>query len=274
MKMLFACIVAAVLPLTALAQPSPNRPLSFAAAPDSQVPRRFLLSAPTDPYLATLRTAYQLDEVVAGKITDLARVQAVCAWVSRQWKHNGSNTPQKSDPISILEEAAQGKRFRCVEYGVVLSGALNALGLPARVLALKTADVETRKAGAGHVLTEVWLRDQQKWVLVDGQWDVIPFLKGVPLNAVELQNALAKSTDGFAVASPRGTSARKFARWIKPYLYYFDTEFDQRHGTHRESGSLMLVPVGAKNPTVFQRVYPLKNYTYTNSVPSFYLPPQ
>lgn len=258
------------LPGAVLAQAAP---LGFSAQPDTPS-YTFRRSAPTEPYLTTLRTTYRLDSVVAGATTDLARVQAVCAWVSRQWKHNGTNEPSKSDPLTILQEAAQGKQFRCVEYGVVLSGALAALGLPTRVLALKTADAETRKVGAGHVLTETWLRDQRKWVLVDGQWDVIPFLNGVPLNAVELQQALAARTPGFAVQSPRGTTAKKFAAWIQPYLYYFDTDFDQRFGTKTERGTLMLVPAGAKNPTVFQRKYPLRNFRYTNSAASFYAPPE
>ncbi|UYZ64764.1 transglutaminase-like domain-containing protein [Hymenobacter weizhouensis] len=274
MKLLLASLLVWSLPLGAAAQLStPTEALSFAAEPDARGPFLFQRSTPADDYLTALRTTYRLDSVAAGATTDLARVQALCAWVSRQWKHNGTNEPSKSDPLTILREAAQGKQFRCVEYGIVLSGALASLGIPARVLALKMADVETRKTGAGHVLTEVWLRDQQKWVLVDGQWDVIPFLNGVPLNAVELQKALAERAPGFTVQSPRGTTAQKYARWIQPYLYYFDINFDQRFGTKTERGALMLVPAGASNPTVFQRKYPLKHLTYTNSVASFYASP-
>lgn len=270
MKTWLTCLWLSGLPVAALAQ---TTPLAFSAQPDAQLAAIFQRSAPTEPYLVTLRTTYGLDSVGAGKTTDLARVQAMCAWVSRQWQHNGSNEPSKSDALTILQEAAQGKRFRCVEYGITLSAALNAVGIPARTLGLMMADVETRKAGAGHVLTEAWLRDQRKWVLVDGQWDVIPFLNGVPLNAVELQQALAARSPGFAVRSRRGTTAKKFAGWILPYLYYFDTGFDQRYVAKKERGSLMLVPVGAKQPTVFQRKYPLANYTYTHSTASFYAPP-
>ena len=190
--------------------------LQFAAAPAPTDTFQFRRSRPNETYLANLRTTYQLDALVAGKTTDFARVQAVCAWVHQQWKHNGQNTPQHYDPASILQEAAQGKQFRCVEYGIVLVGALTALGIPARTLGLEMADVETRKSGAGHVLAEAWLTDQHKWMLVDGQWDVIPLLNGVPLNAVELQKALAEQQPGLAVASPAGTSTRRYSRWIHP----------------------------------------------------------
>lgn len=254
--------------------PPPGIPLPFASAPDPGEPILFRRSAPSEAYLTNLRSTYKLDDVIAGKTTDLARVQAVCAWVHQQWKHNGSNTPQQSDPVAILQEAAQGKRFRCVEYGVVLEGALTALGIPARRLGLETADVETRKSGAGHVLAEAWLQDQQKWMLVDGQWDVIPALEGVPLNAVELQKALATHQPGLAVLSPAGTTTQKYTRWIQPYLFYFTTSLDARFDAKRAPGELVLVPVGAKNPEIFQRIYPMKNRRYTNSVASFYASPQ
>lgn len=253
--------------------PAANQPLAFATTPDPS-PYPFQRSRPIDPYLLTLRDTYHLDKLVTGQPTDLARVQAVCAWVHRQWKHSSYRQPQHWDPASILQEAAQGKSFRCVEYGIVLEGALAAVGIPARVLGLQTADVETRKSGAGHVLTEAWLADQHKWALVDEQWDVIPLLHGTALNAVELQRALAERSPGLNVLSAAGTSAKKYARWIRPYLFYFGVSFDSRIGGKKVPGELMLVPLGAKNPTVFQRRYPIQNTTYTHSLVSFYIPPQ
>ena len=248
--------------------------LAFATTAEPAGAYVFRRSSPGDEYLANLRITYKLDNLVAGKKTDFERVQAVCAWVHRQWKHNGSNEPQHYDPVSILQEAAQGKRFRCVEYGIVLTGALSALGIPARTLGLGTADVETRKARAGHVLAEAWLADQRKWMLVDGQWDVIPLLNGVPLNAVELQRALAGHERGLTVASPAGTSAKRYGGWIRPYLFYFDTSLDGRIGVSRTPGQLFLVPVGAANPARFQGSEPVKNRQYTHSLAAFYAPPQ
>jgi hypothetical protein len=234
------------------------------------LPYAFQRSLPDDPYLTRLRTEYGLDSVVAGKKSDYEKVRAVSKWVRSRWEHNGSNEPLKPDPISILQEASQGKRFRCVEYGVVLSAALNALGIPARVLALKTEDVETRESGAGHVVTEAYLADLKKWIMVDGQWDVIPTLKGKPLNAVELQQALAKADEGLDAESFSGTTAQKYFAWVAPYLYYFDTRFDSRIEGAQHFYSLMLVPVGAKQPTIFQKRWPLKTMVHTSSLRAFY----
>jgi transglutaminase-like putative cysteine protease len=224
-------------------------------------------------YLGRLREQYHLDEVIAHADNDYEKVVALCQWVRSRWEHNGSSEPTKSDPIAILEEAAQGKRFRCVEYAIVLTGALNAIGIRARVLALKTADVETRESGAGHVVAEAYLPDKKKWIMVDGQWDVIPLHDGEPLNAHELRQALARKEE-IELDSISATTLELYLSWIAPYLYYLD--FNPKNplsGGNARDGGLMLVPDGAKKPTVFQRKWPLAYLTYTTSVDSFYQAP-
>jgi hypothetical protein len=70
---------------------------------------------------------------------------------------------------------------------------LNALGIPSRIVGLKVADAETRKSGAGHCVIEAYVKNLSKWVMVDGQVNAIPTLKGIPLNAIEFQQALAQN---------------------------------------------------------------------------------
>ncbi|MBI3408304.1 MAG: transglutaminase domain-containing protein [Planctomycetes bacterium] len=244
--------------------------LKFQDAPAAEAVK-FQWCSPDDSYLKKLRTTFELDKVIAGKDSDYEKVQAICHWVRGRWEHNGNNEPKKSDPISILEEAAAGKRFRCVEYSVVLSGALNSLGISARVLGLMTKDVETRPSGAGHVVTEAYLRDQKKWIMVDGQWDAIPTLKDRPLNAVEFQAALAKKDPDLSVYSFSKIKSDRYFPWIAPYLYYFNARLD--NSKFDQSPGLMLVPIGEKEPTVFQKKWPIKNMTHTHSVNSFYPTP-
>lgn len=230
-------------------------------------------------FLKQLRTDYKLDEVVKGAKNDTEKALKMMNWVHNQWKHNGSNQPSKPDALTILQEAKEGKLFRCVEYGIVTSSALNAVGLKSRVLALKTKDVETTESGAGHVVLETYLNDLGKWVILDGQWDAMPMLKGKPLNAVEFQNAIIKDYDKLEIKSLSGTGKRSYVNWIAPYLYYFDVKFDNREGELKdklkvnEKASLMLVPAGAKNPTVFQKQWPISNCIYTNSLTDFYAKP-
>ncbi|WP_347159750.1 transglutaminase-like domain-containing protein [Pontibacter chitinilyticus] len=230
-------------------------------------------------YLQELRTRYNLDAVVAGAANDTEKALRMVHWVHQQWQHNGMNEPSNPDALTILSEAKEGKQFRCVEYGIVATTCLNAMGLPARVLGLKMKDAETIESGAGHVLLEVYLPDLKKWTLLDGQFDVMPVLNNVPLNAVEFQQAIAKHYDKLEIRSLSGTSKAGYVKWVYPYLYYFDVKFDNREGVAFErvtvggKSSLMLVPVGAKQPTVFQKIRPIDYCQYTNAVADFYAAP-
>jgi len=228
-------------------------------------------------YLNLLRLKYPIDSLIRNAKTDTEKVVNILNWVHRQWKHNGNNEPEKNDAISILEEVKDGKNFRCVEYGIVVAACLNSVGLKSRVLALKTKDVETTKSGAGHVAAEVFINDLQKWVFIDPQFDAMPVLNGIPLNAVELQNAIAENLDLLEIKSSI-TKKSKYTKWIYPYLYYFDVSFDNREGVKDKKlidgkGSLMLVPLEAKNPTVFQIRFPMNYLKYTHSLEDFYKKP-
>ena len=153
---------------------------------------------------------------------------------------------------------------------VSIVGVLTAMGMPARAVYLKTADSETRREGAGHAVTEVWLRDQQKWAMLDAQWDAVPLLNNETVNAIELQKALATNATGLSIETASGTRTKTYFNWISPYLYYFDTVFDNRFGVKTQPSGIMLVPMGVKCPTVFQRDVPIRRMRYTNSVTTFY----
>jgi len=229
-------------------------------------------------YLKSLRSKFPIDSLIVGAKTDSERVKKILFWVHNQWKHDGNNEPLKGDAISILDEVKEGKNFRCVEYGIVTSACLNAVGLKTRTLGLKTADVETRRSGAGHVGSEVFLNDLNKWVFIDAQWDVIPVLNNTPLNAVEFQQAIASNNEELEIQSSK-TSKDQYAKWIFPYLFYFDIAFDNTEGVNLQRKTiegkpkLMLVPVGAPTPTIFQRENKI-NAFYTNSINDFYAAPE
>lgn len=88
-----------------------------------------------------------------------SKVQAVTEWVTNLWAHNGDNIPEQNDPLSILHNVTEeGEQYRCVEYGVVISGCLNALGIPTRTLGLKTQDVETRSTAQGMLRQKLILK--------------------------------------------------------------------------------------------------------------------
>lgn len=231
----------------------------------------------SNAYLDSLRADYPVESLVGDADTDTEKVERILHWVAKQWRHDGNNEPRKNDALSILEEVGEGKNFRCVEYAIVASACLNAVGLKARTLGLMTSDVETRKSGAGHVAVEVYLDDLEKWVFVDPQWDAIPVLDGIPLNAVEFQQALTRDLDRLEIRSSR-ISKNDYIGWVYPYLYFFTVSFDNRESlTTKRKGikgktKLMLVPLGSGNPTVFQRDQPINYAIYTHALLDFYAP--
>ena len=233
-------------------------------------------------FLRELRNEYKLSELTQNNSADIDIVLSVLNWTHNQWKHNGSNEPSKTDALTILKEAKDGKTFRCVEYGIVLTSALQALNFKARVVGLKTADVETKKYGAGHVLAEVWMPQFDKWVLIDGQFNVMPILDNIPLNAVEFQQAISANKK-YKLVDVNGEVSKlrtkMYTKFVLDYLYFIDARFDNRNDTldqrvvYEGKSTLMLVPVGVKNPTVFQVKYPMDNLFYTNSINDFYRKP-
>jgi hypothetical protein len=130
------------------------------------------------------------------------------------------------------------------------------------------------------VVTEVWLGQFGKWAMVDGQWGAIAERQGVPLNAVELQDAIARRdpalTIRFALQTATADRQAKYIRWIIPYLYYLKFDFDQRfyrsmaQGLPPQQGHMMLIPKGAPKPRAFQRHTTFQGCTYISNPRAFY----
>jgi hypothetical protein len=235
-------------------------------------------------YLKKLRIDYNLDLLIKDKTREFDKITTILNWTNKQWEHNGNNKPSKSDPITILEEAKKGSNFRCVEYGIILSAALNSIGISTRIIGLKTFDVEKVKYGAGHVASECYSKEYNKWIFIDGQFNVIPKLNEIPLNAVEFKKAIIENTDDLKIVNLNGELSKKdksrYIEWISKYLYYFDIKFDNRINPDndqiniRKKSSLMLVPINEKEPKIFQKKYKIDYCLYTNNINDFYQIPK
>lgn len=229
-------------------------------------------------FLERLRDKYSIESLAGAAESDLERVRDLSHWVHSQWEHDGMNDPGQIDVITLLDRVSEGEHFRCVEYSLVLTALLEAVNIPGKMLILRTMDVETRPSGAGHLLVETYLRDLQKWIMVDPQWDVIMLLEGIPLNAVELQQAIVDRRDEIEVMSAsQGYASRKmideYLDWIGPYLYYFGIPFQQSYDgslSDHQLDVLFLKPVGARSPSVFQARFPWSPGVFTESVVTFY----
>ncbi|OJV22106.1 MAG: hypothetical protein BGO30_10320 [Bacteroidetes bacterium 41-46] len=251
-------------------------------APDTLY--QFLYADTTgNEYLKELRTSHNLEQLIAGQTDELDKIKTILDWTSKQWSHDGSNTPSNHDAITILAEARQGKQFRCVEYGIVATAALNSIGIPARTLGLKTRDVEKVMRGAGHVVTEVYSNQYEKWIYIDPQFNIMPTLNETPINGVELQKAIYTKDPGLKLINKEGEldkeDSENYIKWIGKYLFYFDVLFDQKTMNSEEfmringMSKLTLVPAGHKEPQIFQRSSKINYSYYTNSLNDFYRKP-
>lgn len=140
------------------------------------------------PFFEELRTRYHLEEVVRGLKGETERQLALMAWVHHRWQHSGLSEPAHEDALTILREVEAGKRYRCVEYSVVLAQVLQSLGYPARVVSLGMEGLSFG-IGKAHVVTEAWNNERGKWILLDGQNNGTWTLDGAPLSAAEVREA-------------------------------------------------------------------------------------
>ena len=233
--------------------------LAFDAAPATD-PVRMKRPATNSETLRTLRETYKLDAIVAGAADDLDRIRRMCRWVHGRTSHQGWDGDLPSDALGLLQVAEKGGQWRCVEYGIVLAGCLNAVGIPARQVGGQARDVETIAVGAGHVFAEAWIADRQRWMFVDAQMDIVGLdSDGTPMNSVEFRNSLSRPTP--PIPYPLGLAF---------CMNYFVTGFEAADGTRT---SIMLGPIGSKMPTKFQRVLSRAPDRFTHRLADMYAPP-
>jgi hypothetical protein len=241
---------------------------------------KFQYADTTDPSLVKLKTISAI--ILDPAATETEKAKTIIGYAHGLFTHDGDNQPSALDPITIITEAQAGSAFRCVEYSLLAAALLWAYGIPARVVGLKAADVETREYGAGHVVIEFWSSVWQKWVMCDVQAGIIPTAKNILLSAFELSQKIEKyedasyePVDGSRFLNPEsfGTMAA-YIKWVKDYLYFLDTP---AHVTFAnvdlaKQQIVMLLPLDAAPPKMFQGMFEM-NAIYTRSVIDFYAQP-
>lgn len=96
-----------------------------------------------------------------------ATALSLLEWVHKSWQHANDHVDDP-DALTVLERVNAGERFACVEYSIVLSQALNAVQIPSRRVDLRQPAHHTG-VGRGHVVSEAWIDELDRWVVLDGQ---------------------------------------------------------------------------------------------------------
>lgn len=185
------------------------------------------------PKSKKLRNLYELEILVANEPTQLQKQLSAMNWVHSLWVHYPTNICASLDALSILDEVKAGKRFRCVEYAVVLSEVLEAIGFPARAVELNKEGMSFG-VGKSHEVVEVWNDEYRKWIMLDPQNNAIWTSKDTILNAYEIhQLLLSKDTSSFNQVSvslyPSKWRENQFntKEWMQ-YFYYLSYRFSNR----------------------------------------------
>jgi hypothetical protein len=138
---------------------------------------------------------------------------ALLGWATSRFEL-GNTHVDVPDGLEVLHRSAAGERFACVEYTVLLSQALNALRIPARRVDLRQRNYHVGVL-RGHVVSEAWVDDLNKWVVLDGQnggyWRSSD---GTALGLLELQNALTEKQDVTMVGTTRAVSEARASVWL------------------------------------------------------------
>jgi hypothetical protein len=149
------------------------------------------------------REAALRERIPAPAVTAWETALSLLGWVASRWEHGDAHV-DRDDAVECLERVDAGKRFACVEYSLVLSQALNAVGIPARRLSLRQANYHVGLA-RGHAVSEAWIDELARWVVLDGQNGLYWEDGGSPLGAVGLQARLGRGEPiPRAVVLPRG----------------------------------------------------------------------
>jgi hypothetical protein len=190
------------------------------------------------PRLQRLRKQYRLDEVIAPGGTELEKLALLRDWVHSQWLGWQSDKYPYCppwDPLEILEVTKGNWGFgMCTHYGATFAGCACALGWVARVVVVDH-----------HCLAEVWSEELQKWILQDAgpsrEYDAAYEIDGLPLNALELHQALRQGERGKLMANklpqkkvePMDRYVETFCRFAIPLRndhLVFSEPAELRHG--------------------------------------------
>jgi len=99
----------------------------------------------------------------------------------------------------------------------------------------------------------------------------------------EFIRAIKENKEALKITNIQGDLSKEekenYISWISKYLYYFDTRFDNRilpsedRVKVTEKSKLMLVPLDARNPYIFQKKGKIDYCVYSNNVNDFYQVP-
>lgn len=149
-------------------------------------------------------------------VDEMRRLIYWLEWAHQLFRHDPSNSPTDSNPLTILKEATHETAFTCREYAILLASVLQANGYPARVLGLMKKNYYCG-TGKGHWATEVWSDSLQKWILLDSQNNCRWRHEGKTLNAHEIREHVLAGNDAKLIALTASSVRNDMSAWLEHF---------------------------------------------------------
>lgn len=194
-------------------------------------------------------------------------------WVTSQWQHDSMNQPpQGANALKILQSVHQKKkRYRCVEYGLVLAQVLQSFGFITRKISLHSKDISYGGLGQGHVAMEVWVNTLNKWIFLDPQFGsyLTRYGDDTPLNYYEIfaerKKKQWRSLEVKFVVKKTTKSPEQYKNFLKRYFGHISVSSGTR-------SPIICLSLENKNPTItFQGL--ASNYNIFTTDPKTLYPP-
>lgn len=123
---------------------------------------------------------------------DFAGSLALMNWVHGQWPHGTKECDYNDfDADLVLTRAREGERYWCSIYAMTFVQLASSAGVQARLVGL-SKDPYDRE----HAVAEVWSNEKGKWFVVDPDFNIWYSRDGVPLDALQINEALKGKQTG------------------------------------------------------------------------------
>jgi hypothetical protein len=149
-----------------------------------------IYAAPDHVKLRELLEEIPLEEI-AGAGSDAAQAVALMRWVHSLTKHSPNPPrPKQLDAVYLIRLCRErGQRLNCWLFATILNDIYLALGFASRIIHLNPVAEKPRES---HVVTCVYLRDVERWVLMDPDMrGYIVDEQGTPIGVREVRARLS-----------------------------------------------------------------------------------
>lgn len=181
--------------------------------------------------------------------SDMKRAVAMLAFISDNMFHNGSVSLKAGDSArDIMDYSfAKGRErgVNCMALSSALTECLAEIGIPARTVFMMPASPYDAD---NHVVTEAWLSDKKRWIMLDPTYKLYAYSDNEPLCIMELRTRLAKQESVYFGEEAAYNGARidkdEILRYYAKDMYWFQMATEQGGKKTTKAKMLSFAPIG------------------------------